>query len=340
MTVPIFVKNLPSGGIFISKKDIPKYDRETFYIDVEPLTYGKMMEYSNAKDNAPNIVKKLQIMIDYLIPPEFRDFPICDMYCIMAQISIISGLDLLDDPENTDLNKPYYLTNVTCPYCGKVHKKISFNLSNLDYTKFSMPILSGEVAWQDVHQFSNGETYTFTIPTINQFYKGLEEYIEMMGSDIPNSIQQITKLVSLSLAFNRLELNKKITVGDFKTNFENFKNVFYNMTGSDAMRVERMYSELIQPVVLFKDFCDCGGGSVIDVTYYITDVLRLLINNSERVISKIYVLPKEIKSGSDFSSVQFGNDSIFSSHQEIRRRIDRENEEKSRDRTERDGFYD
>lgn len=335
MNVPIFVKNLPSGGIFISKKDIPKYDRETYYINVEPLTYGKMMEYSNAKDNASNIVKKLQIMIDYLIPNEFRDFPICDMYCIMTQMSIISGLDLLDDPENTDLNKPYYLTNVICPYCGKVHKKISFNLSDLDYTKFSMPILTGEVTWQDIHQFSNGESYTFTIPTINQFYKGLEDYLEMIGSDIPNSIQQIVKLISLSLAFNRLELNKKITIGDFKTNFENFKNVFYNMTGSDAMRVERMYSELIQPVVLFKDFCDCKGGSVIDVTYYITDVLRLLIDNSERIVSKIYVLPKESEFRSNFSSIQFSDKPILSSDKKIRNRSDGIPKKES----ERDGFY-
>lgn len=327
MKVPFFVKNLPSGGMFIPK-GVKNYDKDNYYIEIEPMTYGVMLDYTSAKDSASNPVSKLTVMIQYLIPDDLKEFPICDMYCIMSQVSLISGLDFLS--EDVNLDQPYQLTNVICPSCGKRHDKIKFNLRDLDYTKFVMPIVDGEITWRDLYTFSNGDSYTFSMPTIQEFYNGLNSYLEMVNNVVDDQINVITKLVALSLAFNKFDTNVKTSSENFADKYRNMKTVFYGLSGRDAMIIEKIYCELIQPVVLFKKFCDCEGGSVLDVTYYITDILRLLISNSGRLTSKIYILPEEAKLKPEFHSLQFGGETILPSHRTIRERIQKDRAETDR----------
>lgn len=311
--VKYFLKDLPSGGI-LPHKLIKNFNRKTFSIELSGLSYQTVLEMDKEKSTCSSKLEKLNVLLKYLVPENYKDLPLCDMFYIMLQVSLLSGLDFIGDekrkiefeqknPGVLYKNQPYYMSNIVCPSCGKVHKNVPFGLEDIEIVKLEEDLIAGKKKWKDQIVFDfNGkfEYYDFKFPTIREFHNSLQSYLTHFVKPVDEDYYLQLKMIILSTALSLHEENKiidEVDTIDFIKKFEDLKEVLRNITGGDAMKLESIYSDLIQPIAFINFKCDCkGASSVVDITYSITDVLRLIFINRGRVIQEIYSFSEEFKS--------------------------------------------
>lgn len=323
----ILMTSLPSGGII--NPGIDNYNPDNYYIQLEGLSYYKVIEYEQEKVKAKTQIEKLGVMIDYLIPHDCLNLPVTDMFAIMLDVVALTGLDIVGDAKaskeaqdkgETYVPKPYYFSNVTCPNCGKKHDKVPFNLHQIVCLKIDNLLIEGKMKWKDYVEFNNVEEniiFKFEVPRIRELRQAIKEFIALDESSNIEYFMAI-KMLLLSLSLTKVEENSTKT---FEKSFADLRDLFRVATGGDAMKLERIYNELLVPPVLLSKFCDCeGASSVLDITFLIADVLRLQYVNSQRVASNLYEFSQELETGHTEPPIQIHHDgpsSLFSRIREI-----------------------
>lgn len=300
----LLVTSLPSGGLI--NPGVDNYNPKNYYIELEGLSYYKVIEYEQEKVKAKSQIEKLGVMIDYLIPQDCLGFPVTDMFAIMLDTVALTGLDIVGDAkrekEANDKGevydpKPYYFSNITCPMCGKKHEKVPFNLHQIVCLKIDNLLIEGKMKWKDYIEFNNTDEniiFKFNVPRIRELRQAIKEFIALPESSNIEYLMAI-KMLLLSLALTKVEENTSKT---FIESFSDLKDLFRVATGGDAMKLERIYNELLVPPVLLSKFCNCeGASSVLDITFLIADVLRLQYVNSERIAPNLYEFSQELESG-------------------------------------------
>lgn len=300
--IKYMLKDNPSKGV-INYKKYPKFDRNSDCFYLEGLSYQDILELDHKKNEKKTRLERLSLLIDYLIPEELKDLPLCDMFYIMTQVSILSGLDVIDEKikyeksiaNNTtpDKIKPYYLPNVICPNCGRVHSKVEFELKDLLFLSLDENLVAGSIKWKNKITFSNYEEniyYKFEYPSVASFHEILKIYIDNYTVEDEKYYLNL-KIIALASALTKIEDNN---ISSNYQKIEDMKNLFRILTGQDAMKIEMIYSDLIQPVAFINFNCDCEGApSVIDISYTITDVIRLIYVNRQRAFPEVYDIPRE-----------------------------------------------
>lgn len=311
-SIVYYMKDLPSGGI-LPHKIIKNYNKDTFSFTLSGLSYQEVLELDKAKSSCTNKLAKLEVLIRYLIPNELMQLPICDMFYIMLQRSLLSGLDFIGDTKNQIAyekanpgkfyqNKPYFLSKVVCPHCGKVHNQVAFDLNDIEIMRLEDDLMAGRKRWKDIIGFDfNGKDvfYDFEFPTIKKFWEVLKVYLSEYNSTSDEDYYLQLKIITLATALTlhkENQINDEVSDINCSEKINNIKDIFNNITGGDAMKIESLYSDLIQPIAFIRFDCLCKGGSVIDITYSITDILRLIFINRERVIQQIYDIEESIES--------------------------------------------
>jgi hypothetical protein len=180
-------------------------------------------------------------------------------------------------------------------------------------------LVEGKMKWKDYIQFDNGDEniiFKFAPPRIREVRQAIKEFIAMPDSsniEYPMAM----KMILLSTALTKVEEN---TTKTFEASLMDLKDLFRVATGGDAMKLERIYNELLVPPVLLSKFCNCeGASSVLDITFLIADVLRLQFVNSERIIPNLYEFPQKLESGHTEPPVQIHNDNTPSLLKAIRK---------------------
>lgn len=315
LKIPYPVTALPSGGII--NPGVDNYNPENYYLEFEGLSYYKVIEYEQEKAKAKSQIEKLGVMIDYLVPQDGLNFSVIDLFAIILHSVMITGLDIIGDEkkkeealakDETYTPKPYFFSNVVCPVCKKKHDKVPFGLHQIVCLKIDNLLVEGKMKWKDYIQFDNGDNnivFKFTPPRIRDLRQAIKEFIALPESANIEYVMAL-KMLLLSLALTKVEDNTNKT---FEKSFTDLKDLFKVATGGDAMKLERIYNELLVPPVLLSKFCDCeGASSVLDITFLISDVLRLQYINSERVVSNIYEFPQKLESRHTEPPIQVYND--------------------------------
>lgn len=315
LKIPYPVTSLPSGGII--NPGVDHYNPKNYFIEFEGLSYYKVIEYEQEKAKTKTQIEKLGVMIDYLVPRDGLNFPVTDLFAMILNTVVISGLDIIGDEkkQQESFNKeesftpmPYFLSNVTCPNCKKKHDKVPFGLHQITCLKIDNLLVEGKMKWKSHIQFDNGDEniiFQFSPPRIFELRQAIKEFINL--PDTANiEYAMALKTILLSLALTKVEENTNKT---FEKSLFDLKDLFRVATGGDAMKLERIYNELLVPPVLLSKFCDCEGApSVTDITFIITDVLRLQYINSARIIPDLYEFPEELEPRHPEPPVQIRDD--------------------------------
>lgn len=315
LKIPYPVSSLPSGGII--NPGVDNYNPKNYFIEFEGLSYYKVIEYEQEKAKAKSQIEKLGVMIDYLVPQGGLNFPVTDLFAIILNTVTITGLDIIGDEKKTQealekgevyTPKPYYLSNVTCPNCKKQYDKVPFGLHQISCLKIDNLLVEGKMRWKSHIQFDNGDEnmiFKFFPPSISELRQAIKEFIALPESaniEYPMAL----KMLLLSTALTKVEENSNKT---FEKSLSDLKDLFRVATGGDAMKLERIYNELLVPPVLLSKFCDCeGASSVLDITFLIADVLRLQYINSERIAPNLYEFPQELEPGHTEPTLQIHRD--------------------------------
>lgn len=329
--IKIPVTTLPSGGLV--NPGVENYNPKNFFIEIEGLSYMKVMQYEVEKSKAKSQIEKLGIEIDYLVPEGALNFPVTDLFAIMLNTASVTGFDVVGDVRNEESAKvekqnyiaqPYYFSNVVCPACKKKHDKISFNLHQLTCLKMNNLLVEGKMKWRDYIQFDNNEEvmiFKFTMPLIKDFREAIR-YFATLPEASALDYNIAIKMLLLSLALTKQEEN---STKSLENSYNNLKDLFNIATGGDAMKLERIFNELLVPPVLMGKFCDCEGApSVLDVTFLITDVLRLQYINSERVTPYLYEFSEELGAGYTPPAVSLHNRNTSALYEATRKATGRE----------------
>ena len=315
LKIPYPVTSLPSGGIV--NPGVDNYNPKNYFIEFEGLSYYKVMEYEQEKAKTKSQIEKLGVMIDYLVPQDGLNFPVTDLFAMILNTVSITGLDIIGDEKRAEeaaakdevyIPRPYYLSNVICPNCKKQYDKVPFGLHQISCLKIDNLLVEGKMKWKSHIQFDNGDEnliFKFEPPRIRELRQAIKEFIALPESasvEYPMAL----KMLLLSTALTKVEENTNRT---FEKSLSDLKDLFRIATGGDAMKLERIYNELLVPPVLLGKFCNCeGASSVLDITFLISDVLRLQDINSERVIPNLYEFPQKLEPGHNEPPVQIRND--------------------------------
>lgn len=337
LKIPYPVTSLPSGGLI--NPGVDNYNPKNYFIEFAGLSYYRVMEYEQEKSKTKTQIEKLGVMIDYLVPQDALNFPVTDLFAIILNTVTITGLDLVGDEKRlqesigkneTYSYQPYILSNVTCPACKKKHDKVSFGLHQITCLKVDNLLIEGKMKWKSHIQFDNGEEnmiFKFDIPRIHEFRQAIREFIILPDSDKIEYVMAL-KMLFLSLALTREEENTNKT---FEKSLADLKDLFRIATGGDAMKLERIYNELLVPPVLLSKFCDCEGApSVLDITFLIADVLRLQYVNSGRIIHTLYEFPEELEPGHNEAPIQIYNGNTSPLHDAIGKVFGREKKKRNK----------
>lgn len=322
----IYVRDLPSGGIIPYNKEIKNYNRKTHFIEIEGMSYEDMIKFEQDKKDKNSRIEKLGVMIDYLIPMKFRGLPVCDLFFMMAQKAILSGFDYAGDikRKKEDKNyqpKPYFLPQIKCPNCGKEHNKVPFTIEEVAPVKLDENIISGVKKWRDIVKLTNKngtKFYNFKFPLIEELRDALRSFVDTHPNIKDEDYLLHLRLITMSIALTPyIENQEKEPTYIEKLN--NIIEIFQNVTGGDAMKLESLYSDLIQPIAYLNFYCDCKeGASVVDVSFVLTEVLRLLLINRSRVIPELYIFQENLQHRPSTDEIQNGERNNNSSKQDIR----------------------